>query len=109
MKKELMKDLCRTVCMLGLILVHFNLSAQIEKVKTIDESFAVQKGALVQISHQKGTMHVKKSMTNTAMISVIKRCELSLVCCKKLPVGQNLFAMVARNSVCYLRVNPSRR
>ena len=64
MKKELMKDLCRTVCMLGLILVHFNLSAQIEKVKTIDESFAVQKGALVQISHQKGTMHVKKSMTN---------------------------------------------
>ena len=50
--------------MVGLILVHFNLSAQIEKVKTIDESFAVQKGALVQISHQKGALHVKKSLTN---------------------------------------------
>ncbi|MFK8006528.1 MAG: hypothetical protein AB8H03_09160 [Saprospiraceae bacterium] len=59
-----MKNLCRIICMVGLILVHFNLSAQIEKVKTIDESFAVQKGALVQISHQKGAMHVKKSMTN---------------------------------------------
>lgn len=64
MKKELMKNLCRIFCMAGLILVHFNLSAQIEKVKTIDESFAIQKGALVQISHQKGAMHVKKSMTN---------------------------------------------
>ena len=64
MKKELMKNLCRIICMVGFILVHFNLSAQIEKVKTIDKSFAVQKGALVQISHQKGTMYVKKSMTN---------------------------------------------
>lgn len=64
MKKELMKNLCRVICMVGLILVHFNLFAQIEKAKTIDESFAVQKGALVQISHQKGAMHVKKSMTN---------------------------------------------
>lgn len=64
MKKELMKNLCRIICMVGLILVHFNLSAQIEKVKTIDKSFAVQKGALVQISHQKGAMYVKKSMTN---------------------------------------------
>lgn len=64
MKKELMKNLCRIICMVGLILVHFNLSAQIEKVKTIDESFAVQKGALVQISHQKGDLHVKKSLTN---------------------------------------------
>ena len=64
MKKELMKNLCKIICMVGLILVHFNLSAQIEKIKTIDESFAVQKGALVQISHQKGAMHVKKSMTN---------------------------------------------
>ncbi len=64
MKKELMKNLCRTICMVGLILVHFNLSAQIEKVKTIDKSFAVQKGALIQISHQKGDLYVKKSMTN---------------------------------------------
>jgi len=64
MKKELMKNLCRIICMVGFILVHFNLSAQIEKVKTIDKSFAVQKGALVQISHQKGAMYVKKSMTN---------------------------------------------
>ena len=64
MKKELMKNLCKIICMVGLILVHFNLSAQIEKTKTIDESFAVQKGALVQISHQKGDLHVKKSMTN---------------------------------------------
>ena len=68
MKKELMKNLCRIICMVGLILVHFNLSAQIEKTKTIDESFAVQKGALVQISHQKGAMHVKKSMTNKVEI-----------------------------------------
>ncbi|MFK7773488.1 MAG: hypothetical protein AB8F94_15165 [Saprospiraceae bacterium] len=59
-----MKNLCRIICMVGLILVHFNLSAQIEKTKTIDESFAVQKGAFVQISHQKGAMYVKKSMTN---------------------------------------------
>ena len=64
MKKELMKNLCRIFCMVGLILVHFNLSAQIEKVKTIDKSYPVEKGALVQISHQKGAMHVKKSMTN---------------------------------------------
>ncbi len=64
MKKELMKNLCKIICMVGLILVHFNLSAQIEKTKTIDESFVVQKGALIQISHQKGAMHVKKSMTN---------------------------------------------
>ncbi len=64
MKKELTKDLCKIICTVGLILVHFNLSAQIEKVKTIDESFAVQKGALVQITHQKGALYVKKSMTN---------------------------------------------
>jgi len=64
MKKELMKNLCRSFCIVGLLLVHFNLSAQIEKTKTIDESFVVQKGALVQISHQKGALHVKKSLTN---------------------------------------------
>lgn len=64
MKKELMKNLCKIICMVGLILVQFNLSAQIEKVKTIDKSFTVQKGALVQISHQKGALYVKKSLTN---------------------------------------------
>lgn len=64
MKKELMKNLCRLFCMVGLILAHFNLSAQIEKTKTIDESFAVQKGALVYISHKKGALHIKKSTTN---------------------------------------------
>ena len=83
MKKELMKDLCRIFCIVGLILVHFNLSAQIEKVKTIDKSFSVQKGALIKISHQKGDLHVRKSMTNKVearlYVSVIGNREADVI------------------------------
>ena len=64
MKKELIRDLCKSICLLVFLMAQSNLFAQIEEVKTIDKSFEVQKGALVKVMHNKGALYVRKSMSN---------------------------------------------
>ena len=69
MKKESMRSRCNLFfLLLGCLLLNLTVNAQIEKTKTVNESFTINKGALVKVNHRKGALHVKRSANDEVKI-----------------------------------------
>ena len=70
MKKELMNDRCEVsylksrFLLMVFLMMSVSVFSQIEKTKTFEKSYEVQKGAWIKIVHRDGAIRIKRSRSN---------------------------------------------